>query len=284
MLIDQYGVLGNPVAHSQSPWIHARFAELTGQRLHYDKQLVALDAFAQGLQTLQAKGYAGCNVTVPFKLQAASLAHQSSERVRLAQAANTLSFVNGKIHADNTDGLGLVRDITVNAGVPLAGRSVLLLGAGGAAAGALGELLRAQPARVVVANRTLSKAQQLVAQHSELATLQKTELLAHILCRPQADSLQNFDVLINATASSLGGDVPPLPAGVLRRGALAYDMMYGSAAAAFMQWANAQGAQARDGLGMLVEQAAQAFYIWRGLRPDSQRVLAELRARLAQTA
>ena len=281
--VDMYCVMGHPVEHSRSPWIHARFAELTGQALSYERRLVPLDGFAQALSDFAAAGGRGCNITVPFKLQAAQLATQRSQRVQLAGAANTLSFVDGHIVADNTDGLGLVADITRNAGVELAGRDVLLIGAGGAAAGALGPLLAAGPRRIVVANRTLARAEALVQAHHAIAALQKTELLALTPQALEADLTQNanFDIVINASASSLAGDAVPVPASVLRAGALAYDMMYGPAAQGFLDWASAHGAHARDGLGMLVEQAAEAFAIWRGVRPPGAQVLAELRALMA---
>eukprot|EP01030_Chromulinospumella_sphaerica_P005127 gene5127-5013_t len=271
---DLYCVMGNPVAHSRSPAIHARFAELTGQLVHYERRLIPLDGFAQGVRDFVAEGGRGCNITVPFKFEAPALAAVCSERVHLAGAANTLSFqVDGSMHADNTDGLGLVADITRNAGVALQGARVLLVGAGGAAAGVLGPLLHAGVAHVTVANRTVAKADALVASHSALATLQKAELLAQ---DPQCLE-GNFDVIINATASSLAGAAVPVPACVLRPGSLAYDMMYGPAAQGFMDWAHAHGATARDGLGMLVEQAAEAFAIWRGVRPPSAQVLEEMR-------
>ena len=275
---DLYCVMGNPIAHSRSPWIHARFAELTGQQLHYERRLVALDGFAQALRDFAAAGGRGCNITVPFKLQAADLADTRSARVQLAGAANTLVFANGQIHADNTDGLGLVADIERNAGVALAGRDLLLVGAGGAAAGALAPLIERQPRRIAVVNRTSARAQALVASHAALASLHKTELLALDIQAPRAD----FDVIINATASSLAGGAVPVPASVLRAGSLAYDMMYGPAAQGFLDWATQHGAQARDGLGMLVEQAAEAFQLWRGLRPPSAQVLQELRAAIAK--
>lgn len=283
MDMDRYCVMGHPVEHSRSPWIHARFAQLTGQALTYERRLVALDGFADALRSFAAAGGRGCNITVPFKLQAAQLATHCSERVQLAGAANTLSFRDGNIVADNTDGLGLVADITRNAGFGLAGRDVLLIGAGGAAAGALGPLLAAGPRRIAVANRTLERAQALVQAHSAIAALQKTELLALTTQGLEADLTVNspFDVVINASASSLAGDAVPVPASVLRAGSLAYDMMYGPAAQGFLDWASAHGAQARDGLGMLVEQAAEAFVLWRGVRPPGAPVLAELRALMA---
>ena len=259
---DQYCVMGNPVEHSRSPWIHARFAELTSQALHYERRLVPLDGFAQALHAFAAAGGRGCNITVPFKLEAAQAATHRSERVQLAGAANTLTFKDGAIHADNTDGLGLVADIERNADIGLAGRDVLLIGAGGAAAGALGPLLAAGPRSITVANRTPARAQALAQSHAPLALLQKTELLAQSTQALEA----NFDIIINATASSLAGGEVPVPASVLRPGSLAYDMMYGPAAQGFLDWATQHGAHARDGLGMLVEQAAEAC-IHRPLRP-----------------
>ncbi|MDR3451697.1 MAG: shikimate dehydrogenase [Rhodoferax sp.] len=277
MNMDLYCVMGNPVEHSKSPWIHARFAELTGQRLHYGKRLIPLTNFAASLREFMndATGTArGCNITVPFKFEAAAVASRVSARAELARAANILSFTAGGIHADNTDGIGLVDDIQRNAGVALAGRDVLLIGAGGAAAGVLGPLIEARPARIAIANRTHAKAVALAERHQALALLQKTELLT-----PDLQGLAgDFDVIINATASSLSGAGVPVPASVLRPGALAYDMMYGPAARGFMAWALEHGAVPRDGLGMLVEQAAEAFLIWRGVRPPSAQVLAELRA------
>ena len=277
---DLYCVMGHPVAHSRSPWIHQRFAALTDQALDYERQLVPLDGFAQAVQQFAQAGGRGCNVTVPFKHEAAQCADSCSPRVHLAGAANTLVLAQGRIHADNTDGLGLVADITRNAGVPLAGRDVLLVGAGGAGAGVLGPLLEQGPRSLVVANRTLARAQALVQSHLELAALQKTKLLALDLQGLEHD----FDLIINATASSLEGAGVPVPAQVLRPGCLAYDMMYGPAAQGFLHWATQHGAQARDGLGMLVEQAAEAFALWRGVRPPAAQVLAELRALLQAEA
>jgi shikimate dehydrogenase len=279
--MDQYYVLGNPIAHSKSPLIHARFAELTGQTLRYERLLVPLESFATTLAQLQRDGVKGCNVTVPFKLDAFGAATTRSDRAQLAQAANTLVLQGGAVHADNTDGVGLVNDIQNNAGVSLAGRDVLLVGAGGAGAGALAPLLAAGPRRLVLVNRTRAKADALVAQHkahaSLQALLQKTELLAEDL-----QGLQGaFDVVINASASSLAGSGVPVGASVLKPGALACDMMYGPAAAGFMAWARDKGAVPRDGLGMLVEQAAEAFELWRKVRPPSAQVLREMRALLA---
>ncbi len=275
---DAYCVMGNPIAHSRSPWIHARFAELTGERIVYDRRLVPLEGFADALRDFATAGGRGCNVTVPFKIEAAERATERTERVQLGGAANTLVFAaDGAVTADNTDGLGLVADIVRNAGVPLAGRDVLLVGAGGAAAGVLGPLLRERPRRIVVTNRTLSRAEQLVQRHAEPELLQKAELIAQDMQALQGD----FDIVVNATASSLAGEALPVPAGVLRPGSLAYDMMYGPAARGFLDWAAQHGAVPRDGLGMLVEQAAEAFALWRGVRPPSAQVLGELRAAIA---
>ncbi len=274
---DQYCVIGHPIEHSQSPWIHTRFAELTGQSLRYDKRLVPIGELAPTLRALAGAGVRGCNVTVPFKFAAAALAQRLSERAALAGAANVLSFHEGCISADNTDGIGLVRDIEHNAAVALLGQRVLLLGAGGAGAGVLGPLLLARPASLTVANRTIERARALVERHRSLAMLQKTELFAQGLRAFQG----TFDIVINATSSSLGSAGVPVSASVLKPGALAYDLMYGPPAEAFLRWAQNGGALARDGLGMLVEQAAEAFAIWRGVRAPSQQVLAELRTLLA---
>ncbi|MBL0390951.1 shikimate dehydrogenase [Ramlibacter monticola] len=276
--VDRYCVMGNPVEHSRSPWIHARFAALTGQPVEYGKRLVPLDGFAAALQAFRDQGGRGCNVTVPFKFEAASLAGRRSARAELAGACNTLRFDADGIYGDNTDGVGLVHDLQHNAGVALAGRELLLIGAGGAAAGVLGPLVEAKPRRIVVANRTVGKAQALVASHAELARAGGVEVSASGL----DEVVGRFDVVVNGTASSLSGADVPVPASVLRPGALGYDMMYGPAAEGFLQWARAHGAIGRDGLGMLVEQAAEAFLVWRGVRPPSGEVLAELRRELAK--
>lgn len=275
--MDSYLVIGNPVAHSKSPHIHARFASLTGQTLTYERLQVEPGHFAARMRELIDQGLKGCNVTVPFKLEACALAQERSDRVHLAGAANTLSFQAGRIQADNTDGIGLVRDIEVNAGQTLRGSRVLLLGAGGAAAGALGSLLLASPAQLVVSNRTEAKARELVARHHAYASLQAALSRTELLALPLDASLPAFDVVINATAGSLAGAAPPIAASALQPNALVYDMMYGPAAQAFLQWAATQGARPRDGLGMLVEQAAESFFIWRGVRPPTAPVLAHLR-------
>ena len=271
---DRYCVMGNPVSHSRSPWIHARFAELAGDRISYGAHLVPIDGFTAGVHEFIAAGGRGCNVTVPFKFEAAALAHRLTDRARVAGAANTLRFEQGEIHADNTDGAGLVADIERNAGVPIAGREVLLIGAGGASAGVLGPLLHAAPARLVVCNRTADRARALVDSHQPLARVSDTLLQAF----PIDGLTRAFDIVVNASASSLAGGAVPVTAAVLRPGTLVVDLMYGPSADPFLEWARQHGAVARDGLGMLVEQAAEAFFVWRGIRPPAAQVLAELRS------
>jgi len=266
-------VVGNPVAHSRSPQIHARFAAATGLAVDYTRIESPLDGFVATLRAFAESGARGCNVTVPFKGEAFAACARLSERARRAEAVNTVVFEADGWFGDNTDGAGLVRDIELNAGVPLAGKRVLLLGAGGAAAGALDPLLAARPAALVVANRTPSRAQAMIERFAAGAARLDVPLSAAPLDAPGA----GFDVLVNATAASLQADVPPLPAGTLKPGALALDMMYGAATVPFLRWARAQGAVARDGLGMLVEQASEAFFVWMGQRPATFQVLAELR-------
>ncbi len=275
--MDRYGVMGNPVGHSKSPWIHARFAQLTGQALQYDAHLVPLDGFEQAVAAFRAAGGRGCNVTVPFKFEAAALPGlRLSERAALAGACNTLRFDGESTYGDNTDGIGLVRDITVNAGVPLAGRRVLLVGAGGAGAGVLGPLIEAAPSALTIANRTPGKARQLLTRHADLAARHGVALSACGL-----DEVGSaYDIVVNASASSLAGQAAPVAPTALRTGTLACDLMYGPGAQGFLTWARQHGAQARDGLGMLVEQAAESFTIWRGVMPPAGQVLAELRQRL----
>jgi shikimate dehydrogenase len=274
--MDKYCVMGNPVEHSKSPWIHARFAELMGHELRYEKRLVALDGFIDGIRAFRAEGGKGCNVTVPFKFEAAMLAARRSPRAELAQACNTLRFDAEGIFGDNTDGIGLASDIAHNAGIDIAGRDILLVGAGGGASGVLGPLVEGRPRRIVVANRTAAKAETLIERHMALASANGVALKSSTL-----DVAGAFDVIVNATATSMSGAAVPVPASVLKPGALACDMMYGPAAQGFLRWASENGAVPRDGLGMLVEQAAEAFLVWRGVRPPSARVLAELRATLA---
>lgn len=280
-LPDRYFVLGNPVAHSQSPFIHNEFARQTGEAIVYDRRLCALDGFAAAVRALAADTdggrVGGCNVTMPFKFEAFRLAPRRSARAELAGAANVLRFDAGGWFGDNTDGVGLVHDIEHNAGTALDRRRVLLIGAGGASAGVLGPLIECGPAEIVVANRTRDKAEQLVRRHADAAAQRGVVLSA----RGLADAGAGFDVVLNASASSVAGGQIPVAAAVLKPGALALDLMYGPAAEPFLAWAHAHGAIARDGLGMLVEQAAEAFVVWRGVRPQTAPVLAALRARLA---
>ena len=275
--VDRYAVAGNPVAHSRSPHIHSLFAQQTGQAVDYGRLLCPLDAFAATVQAFAGEGARGCNVTVPFKFEAFALAARRTPRAELAQAANVLRFdtdAQGGWLADNTDGIGLVRDITVNAGVPLAGQRVLLIGAGGASAGVMGPFIEAGCAELVVANRTVAKAEELVARHADVARQHGVRLSARSL----QDAGEAFDVVVNGTATSLSGEGVPVGPQVLRTGSLALDMMYGPAAQDFLDWARSHGATGRDGLGMLVEQAAESFLLWRGVRPDTAPVLRELRA------
>lgn len=270
---ERYCVIGNPIAHSKSPEIHAAFALQTGQDMVYARCLAPLDGFEATVRTLIASDHKGANVTVPFKLQAADLADRLTERARAAGAVNTLVFnSSGGIIGDNTDGAGLVGDITRNAGIDLAGKRVLLLGAGGAARGAVVPLLAALPAELTIANRTLATADALVERFTaQLAQDQRLAACAF------DDIAGPYDVVINATSASLADDMPPVPAGAFGPGTLALDMMYGKAPSRFMVFAASQGATARDGLGMLVEQAAEAFLLWRGARPETAAILDRLR-------
>ena len=264
---DSYCVIGNPVAHSKSPVIHAAFAKQTGQALRYGRELAPLDGFVAHVQGLIAAGFLGANVTVPFKLDAARLATSLSARAQAAGAVNTLSFIDGAILGDNTDGPGLVADIVRNAGVDLTGRRVLLLGAGGAARGVVLPLLQAGSVAIVVANRTRATGDALVADFAD----------ARVSACEYGDIAGVFDVVVNATSASLAGGLPPVPAAAFGAGTLALDMMYAARPTPFMDFAAGHGASVRDGLGMLVEQAAEAFALWRGMRPDTAPVLALLR-------
>ena len=274
--MDRYAVIGHPIAHSKSPQIHAAFARQTAQELCYDAILAPLDGFAATVADFRKAGGRGMNVTVPFKLEAFTLADRLTPRAQAAGAVNTLAFGGDGILGDNTDGAGLVRDLTINLGCTLTGRRVLLLGAGGAARGALLPLLAEKPAVLAIANRTAGKAAALATAF--LSGAGETQLSA---CGFDALAGRHFDLVINATAASLADEAPPLPPGLYAGGAFAYDMMYGRGDTPFMAAARADGAvRVADGLGMLVEQAAESFTLWRGLRPDSATVLAELRRQL----
>ncbi len=277
--VDRYAVAGHPVAHSLSPQIHAAFARQTGQALHYDRLPCPLDAFEATVRRYAGAGDGrtkGCNITLPFKFAAFAMAARTTSRARLAGACNTLRFDAGGWVGDNTDGAGLIADLERRAGVQIRGCRVLLVGAGGAAAGTLGALLAAGAREVTVANRTLARAEALVASHAAAAAEGNARLIAS---RLDVDG-EAWDVVINATASSVADAPLPVHARVLAKGACAIDLMYGAAARPFVSWAEAHGAHARDGLGMLVEQAAEAFSFWRGVRPETDHVYAALRAEL----
>ncbi len=269
--MDRYVVIGNPVEHSRSPRIHALFAQQTGQVLSYEKLLAPLNNFAGTVRQLQSRGARGANVTLPFKLEALALCDAVSERARRAGAVNTLTMqANGSLQGDNTDGAGLLRDLTVNHALDLKGLRILLLGAGGAIRGVLQPLLEAAPAAVWIANRTPVKALALATDFSGEIPVQA--------CDYSALDGESFDLIINGTSSGLTGEIPPLPDDVLKPGGVCYDMLYGDAPTPFLQWAAAHGASIMaDGLGMLVEQAAESFFVWRGVRPDTLPVLKALR-------
>ncbi|MGB7988258.1 MAG: shikimate dehydrogenase [Candidatus Methylophosphatis roskildensis] len=275
-MTDRYAVVGNPIAHSKSPRIHAAFARQTAQDLSYEAILAPLDGFAASVAGFIAAGGCGINVTLPFKLQAFALATRHTARAEAARAANTLKFETGQILGDNTDGAGLVADLVRNLDCPIAGRRVLLLGAGGAARGVVLPLLGESPASLTIANRTPSRALELwgaVAAQANVAACGVAELAG-----------RQFDLVINATSASLAGQAPTIPPGLYAPGSTAYDMMYGRGLTAFLASAQSQGAsRLADGLGMLVEQAAESFLLWRGVRPDTRPVLADLAAELHGT-
>jgi shikimate dehydrogenase len=274
-MTDRYVVIGHPIAHSQSPRIHAMFAAQTGQDIAYEKLLAPVDGFAESVKAFIAQGGRGANVTLPFKLEAYELADEVSERARHARAANTLSFSGEQISADNTDGIGLVRDIEINLDFDLKDKRVLLMGAGGAARGVLLPLLQASPARLIIANRTVERAIQLVQSTQHQPAVAHTDVSA---CGFDALSGQHFELVINATSSSLSDELPPLPDDLFAAGALAYDMMYGKGLTSFLAYAEARNVERlTDGLGMLVEQAAESFLIWRGVRPETLPVMLALR-------
>ncbi len=277
-MTDRYCVFGNPIAHSRSPQIHALFARQTHQDLSYEAILAPLEDFAGSVEAFRLAGGRGANVTVPFKEQAFRLCREVSPRAAAAKAVNTLVFRQEGVFGDNTDGAGLVIDITRNLGFSLADKRLLLLGAGGASRGAIAPLLEHRPARLVVANRTPEKASALGAEFGSVAMDLglPTGTLSASGFRELAD--QQFDLVINATSASLGDVAVNLPASVFTLGSLAYDMVYGRGMTPFLRMADEEGAgRLADGLGMLVEQAAEAFMIWRGIRPDTAPVLAALR-------
>jgi shikimate dehydrogenase len=269
---DRYAVIGHPIAHSKSPDIHARFAAQTKQHLIYERLLAPLDGFTTAVQAFVQQGGRGANITVPFKLEAHALATRLTARAQAAGAVNTLTFEADGILGDNTDGVGLVADIVRNASRAVAGKKVLLLGAGGAARGVVLPLLSEHPAELVIANRTHARAVELARQFAAQ--------YGNIRASDFAALNERFDLVVNATSASLTADMPPVSAAVFDAGTLAYDMMYGKQPTVFMQFAAQHRAAVRDGLGMLVEQAAESFYVWRGVRPDTAAVFAELRTAL----
>lgn len=268
-----YAVVGHPVSHSKSPRIHSLFARQTGEPVEYTSIQAPLDGFATTVREFFDGGGGGLNVTVPFKEQAWELAGRRTVRAEKAGAANTLYHnSDGQLVADNTDGHGLVRDLTINHGVQLKGARVLILGAGGAVRGVLGPLLEQQPSSLMIANRTLAKAEALARLFADEA--RATTLGA---CGFEAPD-QPFDVIINGTSASLQGDLPPLRTNVIAAGTVVYDMMYSLQATTFNQWALDNGAiRVFDGLGMLIEQAAESFRVWRGVQPDTAPVIDALR-------
>jgi len=274
---DRYAVIGNPVGHSKSPFIHARFAEQTGEPIEYTHLLAPIDAFVPHVRAFIEAGGRGLNVTVPFKLEAHALATTLSPRAAAAGAVNTLRFDAAGIYGDNTDGFGLVRDIEVNLAMPLKGARILLLGAGGAARGVVLPMLERSPHTLTIVNRTAAKANALVEQFGDAARAAGCRLTGG---GAEAIGPGVYDVIINATAGSLDAALPECDDRAFGSGTLAYDMMYGAQPTVFMQHARRLGARTSDGLGMLVEQAAESFYVWRGVRPNGALVLAELRRML----
>jgi shikimate dehydrogenase len=269
-MTDLYAVVGNPVAHSKSPRIHAEFARQTGQDLTYEAILAQLDGFPATVEAFRGRGGRGTNVTVPFKLEAFHYARRRTPRAERAGAVNTLKFDGAEVLGDNTDGVGLMRDIQQNLGRPFAGTRVLLMGAGGAGRGVVLPIIEQSPEVLLIVNRHAQRAVELRGAFSEFSNVEGGgyDRLAG----------RRFDIVVNATSASLGDELPPVPAGVFAPGALAYDMMYGKGATPFLRFAGEQGAaQLADGLGMLVEQAAESFFLWRGVRPQTGPVIELLR-------
>ena len=268
-MTDRYAVIGNPISHTKSPLIHGMFAKATAQDLEYTAIEGPLEGFADAVRAFRDAGGRGMNITAPFKLQAFELADELTERARLAGAVNAFKFEAGRIHADNFDGIGLVNDIQRNLGAPLRGKRVLLLGAGGAVRGALLPFLEQEPAELVIANRTPEKAEQLVAEVGARGAVRGGGF---------ADiGNGRFDIVVNATSASLKGELPALSPSVFAPDGLAYELLYGKGLTPFLRLAqNAGMKRLADGVGMLVEQAAEAFEWWRGVRPDTRAVIAKL--------
>ncbi|MBA2779369.1 shikimate dehydrogenase [Billgrantia kenyensis] len=272
-MTDRYCVFGNPISHSKSPLIHTAFAAQTGEALEYTAIEAPLEDFAGAWQRFVAQGGCGANVTVPFKEEAFRLCDTLSQRARRAGAVNTLLLgKNGLTYGDTTDGVGLVRDLKHH-GVVLEGARILVLGAGGAVRGVLEPLLATRPKSVFIANRTAAKAAALAADFADLGVIQGGGFDAVV---------GPFDLVVNGTSASLSGELPPLPDALFAPGASAYDMMYGAEPTVFLRWAEARGARVIDGLGMLVEQAAESFFLWRNKRPETGQVRAALRRELEE--
>ena len=277
-MTDRYAVIGNPIAHSKSPFIHNTFARQMQQDMRYEALLAPLDGFVPAVRSFLEAGGRGMNVTVPFKVDAYQLCSERSPRAEAAGAVNTLIFEAGYIRGDNTDGAGLIADLSTNQRFDIGGRHVLLLGAGGAARGVVLPLLHQRPASLTIANRTASKAADLCNIFQGLAAAVGLGAIRLNACDFAQLAGGQFDIVINATSASLTNQAPQLPAGIYGPDSLAYDMVYGKGRTPFMQQALAQGAaRASDGLGMLVEQAAESFLLWRGVRPDTTRILFQLR-------
>ena len=271
-MTDRYAVIGNPIVQSKSPMIHSAFAQVTGQVIDYGKLLGPLGEFSATVDAFRASGGRGMNVTAPFKLDAFAYATDLAPSAQMAGAVNAMKFEGDRVYAENFDGVGLVRDLVHNLGCPLQGRRVLILGAGGATRGALLPLLAEQPAQLVIVNRTVAKAQ-------ELAALAQQHQSGQVPVQGLGyDAVQGaFDVVLNASSSSLTGELPPVPASVFAPGCLAYDLTYGKGLTPFLQLAQQAGVtRLADGVGMLAEQAAEAFAWWRGVRPDTAAVIAQL--------
>ncbi|GGD72108.1 shikimate dehydrogenase [Lacimicrobium alkaliphilum] len=270
--MDQYAVFGNPIAHSKSPFIHTMFAQQTGQLLHYEAILTPLKGFKEKVQQFFGQSGRGANITLPFKQQAYELADELSNAAQLAGSVNTLLYDRGRIRGDNTDGVGLVRDLAFH-NISLRQKSILLLGAGGAARGAILPILEQQPDSLHIANRTATKAQELARQFADYGNVSGGGL--------EQIPADNYALIINASSSGLSGDRPQIPQSLINNDSVCYDMVYGKGMTSFNLWAKKSGAARQlDGLGMLVEQAAQSFYLWRGVMPETQAVREALRQHL----
>ncbi|MDH4124013.1 MAG: shikimate dehydrogenase [Gammaproteobacteria bacterium] len=267
---DRYGVMGYPISHSRSPVIHRLFALQTGQNIQYELLQVSADKLETAVRQFQRTGGKGLNVTVPHKRAVAKLADHISERARTAGAVNTLSFIEGEIHGDNTDGIGLLRDLVVNLGLNLDGANILILGAGGATSGIVGPLLEMEPAMIRIANRTLDRAEEIVSRFKHLGPVSACHFNAVPVSTP-------YDLVINATSAGVKGEAPPYPAAAINETTFCYDLSYGLTPTPFSVWAREHGAaKSVMGWGMLVEQAAESFHIWRHVMPDTAPVLKQM--------